>query len=75
MIIKVKLKRSFKMAFKVCVAWAISAVALLVSSALASPALKGPSQEILPSAVVAADDGVPEGALEGEQNEEEETEE
>ena len=63
------------MAFKVCVAWAISAVALLVSSALASPALKGSSQEILPSAVVAADDGVTEGALEGEQNEEEETEE
>lgn len=46
------------MAFKVCIAWAISAVALMVSSAIASPSHKGSSLLALPSTDVASTDEV-----------------
>ncbi|MBY0462045.1 MAG: hypothetical protein K2Q34_02570 [Alphaproteobacteria bacterium] len=59
------------MAFKVCIAWAISAVALLVSSALASPTHKGPSGQIFPGTNVAAEEGADAGASEEEHKEEE----
>ena len=62
------------MAFKVCIAWAISAVALLVSSALASPSHKGAPQQILPSTNVANEEGAVEGPSDGEAGEEEEIE-
>ena len=62
------------MAFKVCIAWAISAVAVLVSSAIASPSHKGSSPLTLPSTDVASstDEGV---AADGEEEHADEPEE
>ena len=61
------------MAFKVCIAWAISAVAVMVSSAIASPSYKGSSPLTLPSTDVAS--STDEGVTEGEEDHADEPEE
>lgn len=51
------------MTFKVCIAWAISAVALLISSAIASSSENGSSSLTLPIEDVASTD---DSSLEGD---------
>ncbi|MBY0281204.1 MAG: hypothetical protein K2W94_03500 [Alphaproteobacteria bacterium] len=63
------------MAFKVCIAWAISAAALMISSALASPTHKGSSEKTFPGTSLAAEeDHEAGGSEEGLKDEEEEIE-
>jgi hypothetical protein len=46
------------MAFKVCIAWAVSALALMVSSAIASSYKISSTLPHLPNSVLATDEGI-----------------